>query len=256
MVIDSPVANRIRLFFSTNVLDSTGVIFGPGVTNVLSRDGTALVYSNPYTTVSQTPLVAFKHGTTNRYVFLSDHPVSGGNGLNIYGENGINNVTFGTKSDGNDAHITADTGGAVWLSPNQAGSGSYAFVSTGFAPDTDGKNIGTITNPWGDRSMTGSDSIYGHRSGAGYTNYSRLVASHTGTNGFANFNTEAANDAGPPRPINFQIGGTNMMRIDSTATAGETRFWLYDEDNGTMERVSVGAPGSGGVGFKLLRIPD
>jgi len=45
-------------------------------------------------------------------------------------------------------------------------------------------------------------------------------------------------------------------RIDSDATAGNTRFMLYDVDNGTLERVSVGAADSGGAGFKLLRIPN
>jgi hypothetical protein len=41
-----------------------------------------------------------------------------------------------------------------------------------------------------------------------------------------------------------------------STTATHTHFILYDVDNGQTERVSVGAEGSGGVGFKLLRIAN
>lgn len=41
-----------------------------------------------------------------------------------------------------------------------------------------------------------------------------------------------------------------------TATATETYLMVYDVDNATLERVTVGAADSGGVGFKLLRIPN
>ena len=42
----------------------------------------------------------------------------------------------------------------------------------------------------------------------------------------------------------------------TTAVAGQTRFLLYDVDNATLERVTVGPADSGGVGFKVLRIPN
>jgi hypothetical protein len=44
--------------------------------------------------------------------------------------------------------------------------------------------------------------------------------------------------------------------FDQSNVAGDTRFLLYDVDNGQFERVTVGAADSGGVGFKLLRIPN
>lgn len=61
--------------------------------------------------------------------------------------------------------------------------------------------------------------------------------------------------------INGQLesdGGTvnPSFRVDNNATAGETRMLLWDVDNGTLERVSVGAADSGGAGFKVLRIPN
>jgi hypothetical protein len=51
-------------------------------------------------------------------------------------------------------------------------------------------------------------------------------------------------------------GFTEKLRVDNTTTAGDTALLLYDVDNGTMERVTVGIADSGGVGFKVLRIPN
>lgn len=45
-------------------------------------------------------------------------------------------------------------------------------------------------------------------------------------------------------------------KTDSSVTAGQTRFFLYDVDNAQLERVTVGAADSGGAGFKVLRIPN
>ena len=56
--------------------------------------------------------------------------------------------------------------------------------------------------------------------------------------------------------IIFAPRGAESGRFDSDATAGNTRFMLYDVDNGTMERVSVGDADSGGAGYKVLRIAN
>ncbi len=47
-----------------------------------------------------------------------------------------------------------------------------------------------------------------------------------------------------------------VAQFDADATAGNTRFLIYDVDNATLERVSVGAADSGGAGYKVLRIPN
>lgn len=47
-----------------------------------------------------------------------------------------------------------------------------------------------------------------------------------------------------------------LARFDANCAAGETGLWLYDKDNNTMERVTVGAADSGGSGYKVLRIPN
>ena len=49
---------------------------------------------------------------------------------------------------------------------------------------------------------------------------------------------------------------TTVIQLDDNNTAGNTRLLLYDVDNATVERVSVGAADSGGTGYKVLRIPN
>lgn len=56
--------------------------------------------------------------------------------------------------------------------------------------------------------------------------------------------------------ISLIIDGAEFARIDGSTTATQTRFLIYDVDNATLERVTVGAADSGGVGFKYLRIPN
>jgi len=48
----------------------------------------------------------------------------------------------------------------------------------------------------------------------------------------------------------------DAIKTDQSVTAGDTRFWLWDVDNGQLERVTVGAADSGGSGYKVLRIPN
>jgi hypothetical protein len=47
-----------------------------------------------------------------------------------------------------------------------------------------------------------------------------------------------------------------VAAFQKTATATHTSLLLYDVDNNTVERVTVGAADSGGSGFKVLRIPN
>jgi hypothetical protein len=58
--------------------------------------------------------------------------------------------------------------------------------------------------------------------------------------------------------ISIVAGGAEALRAEDPAdlAAGETSLWLYDDDNGQMEQVTVGAADSGGGGYKVLRIPN
>jgi hypothetical protein len=56
--------------------------------------------------------------------------------------------------------------------------------------------------------------------------------------------------------VALNVNDVSSAKVDSGGSAGQTRFFLYDVDNGQLERVSVGAADSGGTGFKVLRIPN
>lgn len=56
--------------------------------------------------------------------------------------------------------------------------------------------------------------------------------------------------------VDVVFSNGSSVQFDDDTTAGNTRFLLYDVDNGQLERVSVGAADSGGAGFKVLRIPN
>ncbi|MFW9893903.1 MAG: hypothetical protein ACFFFO_16985 [Candidatus Thorarchaeota archaeon] len=56
--------------------------------------------------------------------------------------------------------------------------------------------------------------------------------------------------------IGLSAGGAAAVQLDKSVTAGDTRLLLYDVDNATLERVTVGATDSGGAGYKVLRIPN
>ena len=71
-----------------------------------------------------------------------------------------------------------------------------------------------------------------------------------------NIASETTGLGGVTNEVSTIIAGAEATRVDGSTTAGQTRFMLYDVDNATIERVTVGAADSGGVGFKYLRIPN
>jgi hypothetical protein len=66
-------------------------------------------------------------------------------------------------------------------------------------------------------------------------------------------NTLAHVDA---RVLSVRNNTAPRLEVSGTAAAGQTALLLYDQDNGTLERVTVGIADSGGAGFKVLRIPN
>jgi len=55
----------------------------------------------------------------------------------------------------------------------------------------------------------------------------------------------------------LQVGdGVRLVGDSTTLGAGQVALLVFDNDNATLEQVTVGAADSGGVGFKLLRIPN
>lgn len=106
-------------------------------------------------------------------------------------------------------------------------------------PPGAGANV-TITTAWAIRVATGSIG-YGDgtdaRPGLGPT-------SDPNTGLFAQ-----AADA-----IGFSTGGTERMRLDTEAGADNTALWISRV--GVLQRVTLDAPDSGGVGFRALRVPN
>jgi len=56
--------------------------------------------------------------------------------------------------------------------------------------------------------------------------------------------------------VQIAVNNVVMGKFDESSTALDTRFFIYDVDNGQLERVTVGAADSGGTNFKLLRIAN
>jgi len=71
-----------------------------------------------------------------------------------------------------------------------------------------------------------------------------------------NFNSANVTLTHAANQLTGAIAGNDKIRVDNSATATHTALMLYDVDNNTLERVTVGAADSGGAGFKLLRIPN
>ena len=55
---------------------------------------------------------------------------------------------------------------------------------------------------------------------------------------------------------NTQHPARTGVAVNASATAADTDLLVFDVDTATLARVSVGAAGSGGGAFKLLRIPN
>ena len=104
------------------------------------------------------------------------------------------------------------------------------------------------------------------RSGEGYTNEGLGIKDTNGVNTVQFYpravntatahllNTIAARTSGAV--LDVQDDDVSQFKIDHSTTGGDTRMLLYDVDNATLERVTVGIADSGGAGFKLLRIPN
>ena len=56
--------------------------------------------------------------------------------------------------------------------------------------------------------------------------------------------------------LSLIAGGAEAARVDKTLVANSTRFMLWDVTAGGMQRVTIGVAGSGGVGYRLLRIAN
>jgi hypothetical protein len=96
-----------------------------------------------------------------------------------------------------------------------------------------------------------NDSQYTAAANAGaIAGYMRAHFDSTASDSGLEIGTSTAHD------VIVKSNDVEALRVDDSATAGQTRLLVYDVDNGQVERVTVGAADSGGAGFKVLRIPN
>jgi hypothetical protein len=167
--------------------------------------------------------------------------------------NGIS-ASVGLDASGN-AVLEAADGFTSYL---RSGLKSVGLLNTTpnplFSPGSDNEVdvAGPNSSSWfKDYGFKGTGYMSGFESG---TNYSRLAFSHGGTNLTARIDSRSLGTAGIPRPIDVQVGSTNMMSFDGLSGASTTGLLIYE--NGSSKRVTVGAADSGGAGFRVLRIPN
>lgn len=79
---------------------------------------------------------------------------------------------------------------------------------------------------------------------------------HNGADSTVNNITGALNINNQSSNLNLQTGGTTVLQCDASAVADNTRSLIYDVTAAVLKRISRGIADSGGVGFRLLRIPN
>jgi len=122
-----------------------------------------------------------------------------------------------------------------------------SIYDSAILPFTDNDiDLGSTTKEFKDLYIDGIAYLDGVDIGGG-TIEGTAIGSTTPSNGaFTTFDSNGIDDNAT----------STVIQLDSNTTAGNTRMLVYDIDNGTLERVSVGAADSGGVGYKVLRIPN
>jgi hypothetical protein len=137
-----------------------------------------------------------------------------------------------------------------------AGSTTYQLGDGDFITLNANATLGTQNDPWdemwGNQLWVTSDDelqtfFIGHASGPAIF---QITASQPVLMEASTITLDGASS------VILQGNNVNAGQFDGNNTAGNTRFLLYDVDNGTLERVSVGIADSGGVGYKVLRIPN
>lgn len=109
--------------------------------------------------------------------------------------------------------------------------------------------IGSVLNLRDDSGVATAASVFMNFNDSAGTNLGYFGYGSGSTSELQIYNRQSA-------AVSIFPGGVKTVSTDLSATAGDTRLLIYDVDNGTLERVTVGVADSGGVGFKVLRIPN
>lgn len=165
-------------------------------------------------------------------ILEGDTTIFGGDTLYRFGNNGTMQV-YGMAGAGT-RYVTANAAGVLGTDAGMQQIWQYYNDSS------------TIMFPYG------GDTIFLGISGNSTVLHYNTTAFSLGSEDINKFTIEQNDDG-----FGFSMGGHTVARIDSSnGTPGETGLMLWDVDNNTLERVTVGAANSGGAGYKVLRIPN
>lgn len=192
-------------------------------------------------------IVSFTNNGTDRFVFNHDAVAYFGNG--ITNASPLAGTLAGTGGSGSNI-----AGGTINIFAGRGtGTGNPGTVSIQFArPGSSGSSLNTL-----------SDSLlFSYTTDAIYQTY-KIKTTTTAETDAAAIGVAWLDNTHATRTSVFSVqtvgngsGLTIIAEFDLPTVAGDTGFAIYDLDNATVERVSVGAADSGGTGFKVLRIPN
>lgn len=168
------------------------------------------------------------------------------------------------------ANAIVGTGSSVWdVTYITASSGITNGAANNIVPKSDGTNL--VTSNITDSGTAVSAPVPTTLGSATATrqfvvrdlNGNNFAALYNGNEVVADANYALASSGADTRlnaastgNVTLNVANAAKLKVDESATATHTALLLWDVDNATLERVTVGAADSGGVGFKLLRIPN
>lgn len=206
-------------------------------------------------------LVVGPNGVTNPTLQVDTSTTSAATGLKVTGKAEGSGVDVSIISSGTNEDITITpkgTGSIVLPSINDPANPILAFGDgdAGFYEFGDDK-ISVALGTGGERWVFETNFFGTH--GRFLTNGPQMrFTNASGTIPIFTFNGDTNTGVGSSGSDELSLisNANECVRIKNSSTAGDIKMLVFDVDNGQMERVTVGAADSGGVGFKVLRIAN
>lgn len=171
-------------------------------------------------------------GTGNTYIGA----VSGSDGLASYS----NSIALGREAEitGSNQLVIGATASGAYINNMYVGRGIYTNPVSLASFTMNATGVEPVTYTDGSAALSVFNIAGGRGTGTGAAGAVVIQTAPVGTTG------------------STQNALVDALKVDASKVAGETRFLIYDVDNGTLERVTVGAADSGGSGYKVLRIAN